>query len=59
MITLATDALDPRDAAPGTQTVALPLQSRGQAMLFAFRDFVRIDGSIVRLRSNPILVSVQ
>jgi len=61
-LTLATDRLRPAQAEPSlsslAQDLAFPLSARGQAMLYASRDYTRPDGSVVALRSNPLLVSV-
>jgi hypothetical protein len=61
-LALAADTLNPLQTVPEPSSLArdvvFPLRTRGQAMLYAFRDFVRPDGSIVRVRSNPLLVSV-
>ena len=61
--TVKTDVIDPDnffdpfhpDLAPA---INLPIQSRGQATLYAERAWQRSDGSTVTLRSNPLLVTV-
>lgn len=61
-VTVAIDSLDPNQLVPSlsslAQDVDVPLAARGQAMLYATRDHTRPDGSVVKLRSNPLLVSV-
>lgn len=61
-LTLATDRLDPKQTAPAlnalAQNVDLPLTARGQALLYARRNYTRPDGTVVVLVSNPLLVSV-
>jgi hypothetical protein len=61
-LTVATDRLRPAQAEPSlpslAQDLAFPLSARGQAMLYASRDYTRPDGTVVVLHSNPLLVSV-
>jgi len=61
-LTLGADRLDPAQTSPSfaslAQSVDFPLAARGQALLYASRDYTRPDGAVVTLRSNPLLVSV-
>ena len=54
--------IDPKQTAPSffslAQNVSSPLSARGQAVLYATRDYTRPDGAVVTLRSNPLLLSV-
>jgi len=58
-IALETAILDPDvpDSSLATE-VTLPTSGPGQALLYAVREWTRPDGSVVALRSNPLLVSV-
>lgn len=59
---LETDRIDPAQVSPSFSSLAenlnFPLGGRGQALLYASRDYTRPDGTMVPLRSNPVLVSV-
>jgi hypothetical protein len=62
LLTVEIDRLDPAQATPSffslAHNVTFPLSGRGQAVLYAKRDYTRPDGVVVALRSNPLLVSV-
>jgi hypothetical protein len=57
-----TERLDPAQSDPTFSSLArdlgFPLAGRGQAVLYARREYTRPDGAVVALRSNPLLVSV-
>jgi hypothetical protein len=57
-----TERLDPAQTDPSFASLArdlgFPLAGRGQAVLYARREYTRPDGAVVALRSNPLLVSV-
>lgn len=61
-VVLAADSVNPLQTVPAPSTLAqsvdFPLSARGQATLFASRSYTRPDGVIVKLRSNPLLISV-
>jgi len=61
-LTVEIDRLDPAQTTPSffglAHNVTFPLSGRGQAVLYAKRDYTRPDGAVVALRSNPLLVSV-
>jgi hypothetical protein len=56
------DEIDPKQTTPSffsmARNVTSPLSGRGQAVLYATRDYTRPDGAVVTLRSNPLLLSV-
>ncbi|MGD8590141.1 MAG: Pvc16 family protein, partial [Chromatiales bacterium] len=56
-IRLQSDRLDPTESRFAIE-VTLPITGPGQALLYAVREWTRVDGSVVPLRSNPILVTV-
>jgi hypothetical protein len=61
-LTLATDTLSPSQTMPAPGSLAhavnFPLSARGQAVLYATRQYARPDGVSVKLRSNPLFVVV-
>ncbi|MFL6621177.1 MAG: Pvc16 family protein [Sulfurifustis sp.] len=61
-VTLAADSVNPLQTVPApsslAQSVDFPLSARGQATLYASRSYTRPDGVVVKLRSNPLLISV-
>jgi len=59
-LTLTTDRVDPMQPpfAPLARPVAFPMNAEGQAMVYATRRYTRSDGTVVTLRSNPLLVSI-
>jgi len=61
--TIKTDTVDPDNFfnpfdPNSVAEINLPIQSKGQATLYAERSWQRPDGSTVTLRSNPLLVTV-
>ncbi len=58
-ITLKTPILDPSMTEGRlVPDVTLPISGPGQALLYIVREWTRVDGSVVPLRSNPLLVTV-
>jgi hypothetical protein len=61
-LTVEIDEIDPKQTTPSffslARNVTSPLSGRGQAVLYATRDYTRPDGAVVTLRSNPLLLSV-
>jgi len=56
---IETSTIDPEDYNPDLAVdVDLPIHDKGQAALYAERDWERPDGATVTLRSNPLLVTV-
>src|SRR5262249_30525682 len=62
-LTVQADTLDPMQTEPSPadlgEDVDPPLAARGQAVLYATRDYTLPDnGGVVTLRSNPLLLSI-
>ncbi len=57
--TIGIDTIDPNHIDPASALdIELPIKSRGQASLYAERQWQRPDGKTLTLRSNPLLVTV-
>jgi hypothetical protein len=57
-LSVSDPVLDPDGPSPHAVAVLLPLASPGQALVYATRPWTRPDGTVLSLRSNPLLVSV-
>ena len=56
---IETDIIDPENFEPALATnIDLPIKDKGQATLYAQREWLRPDGSTISLRSNPLLATV-